>query len=230
MQRKSIYVLITILITVSFLTSCNTETLYSHTSSTSQFTSTTESNAVLLPDTPETSEYNEQNPIIQEAFQIWKSFGGAPNFRNEETMSASMIADLYANHCENTSKTIKLIEDNSGINQWIPSAQIEDFFNKYFAITPDKIRDGTVYYNTSLPGYLYPSLFPPPPNEATITHVQTNKNGSVTMTLEYLFQLPPELYDGIEEAKATHIVTIEINKNSFHFISATISDERDSYK
>lgn len=167
-------------------------------------------------------------PIIQDAFLIWKSFGGSPGFTNVNAITSALIGELYANYCNSNAIPIDFsIEESNGM-KWMKSKPVEKFAKKYFDVEPDKLHGEPAYDEQK--GYQYPLVFPAAPESVQILSAERISDKQISIKMEYTFYLPPEFYSKPGKVKATHTVIISVENSEFTFISADIDDDRLKYK
>lgn len=169
------------------------------------------------------------SPLVQKAFLVWKSFGGYPSFTNVNTITSSIISDLYANYCNSNDIPIAFSGEDKDGSKWMKPEPVELFSHEYFGVEPNKLHDSTEYYDEQK-GYRYPLVFPVAPESAQIISAKSINEEQICIKLEFVFNLPPEFYAKPGKVKAVHTVIIRSVNDNFTFVSADIDDERKNYK
>lgn len=169
------------------------------------------------------------SPLVQKAFLVWTSFGGSPSFTNVNTITSSIISELYANYCNSNDVPIAFSAEEKDGSKWMTPEPVEQFAQEYFGVKPNKLHDSTEYYDEQK-GYKYPFVFPVAPESAQIVSAKSINEEQISIKLEYVFNLSPEFYAIPGMVKAVHTVIIRSVNDNFTFVNADIDDERNNYQ
>ncbi|MFA9380102.1 MAG: hypothetical protein ACERKO_03475 [Acetanaerobacterium sp.] len=173
------------------------------------------------------SEDLMQLPAVQEAYQLWTSFGGHPPFSTPKEITANSAAELYANYCINNKIDTAFFQDAEDVKmtrKWIPAADLEPVISRYFGIEPDQIRKSD--YFSLQKGYLYPDPMAAQADQYQLLSTEDMGNSQLQLKIEYTFKLPPELY-GPEygsESKTVYTVTFLVADNKIRFLQAAFEN------